>query len=73
MCGIVGCYSQDVSKKNFDNAIKKISHRGPDGFGIFEDDRVFLGHTRLAIQDISEAGNQPMIYGAEKVVLVFNG
>ena len=36
----------------------KISHRGPDNEGFWEDDNVILGHNRLSIQDLSSNGNQ---------------
>lgn len=48
-----------------------VAHRGPDGEGVFEADRVALGHRRLAIVDLSEQGHQPMHRG--RLVLTFNG
>lgn len=71
MCGIVGA----IGKINFDykKSIQSISHRGPDSSGVFNEDAVFLGHTRLSIQDLSENGNQPMFSNDGRYVIVFNG
>ena len=50
-----------------------ISHRGPDGNGVFADDMAGLGHQRLSIIDLSEGGAQPMHSDDGRLVLVFNG
>lgn len=51
-----------------------LAHRGPDGDGVFVDDeRVGLGHRRLSILDLSEAGSQPMFNEDSSLALVFNG
>jgi asparagine synthase (glutamine-hydrolysing) len=52
---------------------KLIAHRGPDSSGTFVEDNIFLAHTRLAIQDLSENGNQPMYSEDRRYVIVFNG
>jgi asparagine synthase (glutamine-hydrolysing) len=49
-----------------------LGHRGPDGSGAFVDDRIALGHTRLAIVDIA-GGAQPRVDEASGDALVFNG
>ena len=36
-----------------------LAHRGPDGTGSFADEGVALGFRRLAILDLSHAGDQP--------------
>jgi asparagine synthase (glutamine-hydrolysing) len=52
-----------------------IRHRGPDAEGswLSHDGYCWLGHTRLAIQDLSEAGAQPISSHCRRFTLVFNG
>jgi len=50
-----------------------LAHRGPDAEGLWSDEHIVLGHRRLAIIDLSEAGRQPMVSANERFVLVFNG
>ncbi|MEI6264169.1 MAG: asparagine synthase (glutamine-hydrolyzing) [Sphingobacteriia bacterium] len=77
MCGIAGIIDFKGSS-DLKNTLKKmtdsLSHRGPDGEGIWVNDlkTISLGHRRLSIIDLSEAGNQPMHY-AERYTIVFNG
>ena len=76
MCGIAGCIAlgepslaENVTRVMTD----ALARRGPDGEGIAAWPGVALGHRRLAIIDLSEAGHQPMISGDGSVGLVFNG
>lgn len=70
MCGICGYFGQsDLGTKK--NMMEAIAYRGPDDAGFYDEDNVFLGHTRLSIIDTSSLGHQPMKY-LDKV-MVFNG
>src|SRR5687767_14675969 len=76
MCGIVGHISRSpVDATRFDAMRDTLAHRGPDGAGSFFDETrcVALGHRRLAILDLSEAGRQPMSNESGTVHLTFNG
>ena len=87
MCGILGyssfCSSGSGSNalaehefsQTFERALSAIDHRGPDASGVqlLWEENVFLGHTRLAIQDLSPSGAQPMISENERLSIVFNG
>ena len=50
---------------------QRLHHRGPDGDGIWSAPGTVLGHRRLAIQDLTEGGRQPMVRGS--LVLTYNG
>ncbi len=52
-----------------------MAHRGPDGHGVFCDEEagVCLGHRRLSIVDLSEAGLQPMTDASGRFYITFNG
>jgi asparagine synthase (glutamine-hydrolysing) len=76
MCGIVGYIGPtDKAPKDLDKALALLKHRGPDDSGTWanESGMVRLGHTRLSIVDLSEAGAQPMRDEISGNVLVFNG
>lgn len=75
MCGIVGLWATDGDISRIGAAISAIAHRGPDAHGSYNDAiaGVALGHTRLAIIDVSPAGAQPMLHDDGLVALVFNG
>lgn len=78
MCGIAGVISKNLKKNEFENILNSIKHRGPDGEGIFIDEKndVFLGHRRLSIIDLSDKAKQPMTVitkNKREVVITFNG
>ena len=80
MCGFVGAYNFDTSKPPVEEHLLTqmrdcMAHRGPDGEGIWlsPDRRVGLGHRRLAIVDLSEAGRQPMSNEDGSCWVAYNG
>jgi len=80
MCGIVGILlasrSADPRRLAAVEAMAAtLNHRGPDGSGawIDRDAGVALGHRRLAIVDLTEAGRQPMLSHGSNLVMTFNG
>src|SRR4249920_1447333 len=77
MCGITGVAQKEaLARVTADvgaRAIHAIQHRGPDGAGEFQDERVWFGHRRLSIIDLSSCGNQPMIVGDGRYVICYNG
>jgi asparagine synthase (glutamine-hydrolysing) len=76
MCGIVGVCNlngQPVATGLLRRMTDLIAHRGPDGEGHYTDGAVGLGHRRLAIIDLSSAGQQPMANEAADVVITYNG
>lgn len=50
-----------------------LQHRGPDDQSFYLDDKVSLGHRRLAIIDLSPAGRQPKCNEDGSIWIVFNG
>ena len=78
MCGIVGFLALDgvmLGASEFDVFTDSLSHRGPDGRGVWLDkeSRIQLGHRRLAIIDTSENGIQPMSDVSRRYWITYNG
>ncbi len=75
MCGILGAIGRDFDPRWGRAALDLLAHRGPDGSGEHHDPlrNVWLGHRRLSIIDLSDAGRQPMTNEDGTLVLVFNG
>lgn len=76
MCGINGIFGlkdQNRLEKTIVTMNRCIEHRGPDDTGTFCDHHLALGHQRLSILDLSEAGHQPMKSFDGRYVVVFNG
>ena len=76
MCGIVGFYQDNAFDQYLlDQMTDSLAHRGPDGRGtkFWPKFGVGLGHRRLAILDLSSAGDQPMTYQDSGVWICLNG
>jgi asparagine synthase (glutamine-hydrolysing) len=77
MCGIAGLFRprgiapEDAAVVN--RVMAAQVHRGPDGEGLYCGNRAVLGHRRLSILDLSDAGRQPMSNEDGFVWVVFNG
>lgn len=76
MCGITGFLN---FHKNCADAVEQLQrmvsilhHRGPDECGMYLDDHIALGHTRLSIIDLS-TGQQPLHNEDQTLWIVFNG
>lgn len=79
MCGLVGALISDNYLSKYDliieSMVKTISHRGPNAYGTWIDENsgIALGHVRLSILELTEAGAQPMHSVCDRFVLSFNG
>jgi asparagine synthase (glutamine-hydrolysing) len=78
MCGLVGFFCKPIIRDSHNLVVKMVntlSHRGPNDVGAWTDpdSGIALAHRRLAIQDLSVAGHQPMISACKRYVIVFNG
>ena len=68
MCGIIG---SNFISNNFSSSLKMLNNRGPDFQKAIKFEDKEFGHTRLAIIDLDEEANQPMVF--DDIILVFNG
>lgn len=75
MCGLAGYLGGGAGRQALYAMTTSVIHRGPDSEGHWwdEDASVALGHRRLAVVDVSEAGFQPMLSVEGRYVIVFNG
>lgn len=78
MCGIAGIWHLDGSnldEEKLKRFTDSMSHRGPDGAGyrVFKNVQLGLGHRRLSILDLSDAGKQPMSFADHRYWITFNG
>jgi len=74
VCGIFGVINfSRLDESRFGKSIRLLDHRGPDSLKERIFSRVALGFTRLAIQDLSSAGDQPMSLSHRSIHIVFNG
>lgn len=84
MCGIAGICNLKTGNANsvpegkrkkeiIVKMTRTLIHRGPDDEGFYVDDTIALGHRRLSIIDLTQAGHQPMMSHDKNLVIVFNG
>lgn len=74
MCGIAGLFALSdagAMRSDVERMIATLEHRGPDDAGIGGGPGWALGMRRLAVQDVSAAGHQPMHRG--HLTAVYNG
>ncbi len=84
MCGIAGFVAPGGSgsgrcsdtgdRQTLERMTRALAHRGPDaeGYEVFLESGVHLGHRRLSIVDLS-GGAQPMSTADGRITIVFNG
>ncbi len=72
MCGIYGVQGKTRAPER---GLATLRRRGPDKLSHWSDKDadIWLGHARLSIIDVSEAGNQPMHSPDGRVVMIYNG
>ena len=76
MCGIAGFFNREVDAPLAIKAMADcMTYRGPDAEGLWFDENsgLALGHRRLAIQDLSENGAQPMLSASGRFAICYNG
>lgn len=76
MCGVAG-HAGRPGQWTPDLVLRALAHRGPDAAGVDElhsgDWSCTVAHTRLAINDLTDSGDQPLYNEDESLALVFNG
>lgn len=81
MCGIAGFWNPQASDTHghlttyLQGMSQALNNRGPDGMGTWVDPETQVGFVqrRLAIQDLSPAGRQPMESACGRYVIIYNG
>jgi asparagine synthase (glutamine-hydrolysing) len=78
MCGVFGWFSRrrpltDREIRAARRSTELLLHRGPDHGGEWHTDRVYMGHQRLKIIDLSAAANQPFHTDDARITLCYNG
>jgi asparagine synthase (glutamine-hydrolysing) len=78
MCGIAGWLAtpkghEPSAHARMDEALQRLSQRGPDHQAYIESGPLLLGHARLSILDLSTAAHQPMRDPTGRYFLAFNG
>ncbi len=78
MCGLSGILRASAVHSpclhgTLRNMTQRLHSRGPDAEGLWVDDGIGLGHRRLSILELSDAGAQPMQSPDYRFILAYNG
>ena len=84
MCGLAGLFMPNAaaSAPDWSDAVAAVAamtdtltRRGPDASGLWDDAAagIALGHRRLSVVDLSDAGAQPMASRCGRYVIAYNG
>ncbi|MEO5328366.1 MAG: transposase [Magnetococcus sp. THC-1_WYH] len=78
LSGVIGLFNPGHNeiawpRSDMESMVSALSHRGPDTSDFFVEPGIFLGHTRLAVLDLSSAGRQPMLSSDCRWVISYNG
>lgn len=77
MCGIVGIWNkgshQSIDRSVIEGMASRLAHRGPDDLGAWGEGDVGLGHSRLAVIDVTSGGHQPMTTLDGRYTITYNG
>ncbi len=78
MCGICGVLrlgedGEPPAPRLIEAMTASLAHRGPDDSGVWTDERIGLGHRRLAVLDLSRDGRQPMANEDGSIRISYNG
>lgn len=81
MCGIAGLFvpdsrfSQEELTTIVEGMLAPLIHRGPDGAGLWTNSQLSagMGHRRLSVVDLSDAGRQPMTSSTRRWTINYNG
>lgn len=76
MCGIFGAFDpRGVDVERLAAGLASLRHRGPDArsHALKANGRLFFGHARLKVIDVSDSANQPMTSHDDRFTIIFNG
>ena len=76
MCGFASILSltgDTINSEQLKRMSHVIRHRGPNSDGVYIKDSIGFAFRRLSIQDLSDAGSQPMQSIDQRYAVVFNG
>ncbi|MDP8975152.1 MAG: asparagine synthetase B, partial [Actinomycetota bacterium] len=72
MCGIAGSVGTGSDRADVEGQLRRLDHRGPDSWGVFEKPGAIVGQTRLAVIDLV-TGDPPIADEEGAVGVALNG